>query len=328
MSISNAPVQKLLTIIAIVIALGAPTITAAGIETGSITLGVPPGTRSIGMGFTGVSDTGDIANFFHNPAVLSFTGDIGLTGGLDSWQGDVNQFDFGLSTTGDINKRFRVGGGLFHSRAESRVRVGTSALKVATNESFMTAVIAVGWRGSARFKVGVGAATRWSTSNSFETDALFDAGTVITGTLLDSSPVVLGYAAGISGRNIGGGTAVVTDTSGTMSADIDETVSFGITLSVAWQREEQTPLSFSVNVDANKGFESPAVGGELTVLETLSLRGGYRDSILEGTHASSAGIGAGHRFGFYTLRFDYAFAEARDGSWHFNAMGTTMSFDL
>ena len=142
MSISRAPVQKLLTNIVLVVALGAPTITAAGIETESITLSVPPGARSIGMGFTGVSDTGDIANFFHNPAVVSFVEGIGLTGGLDNWQGDINQFNFGLSTTGNINKRFRLGGGLFHSRAESRVRVGTSALKVATNESFMTAVIA------------------------------------------------------------------------------------------------------------------------------------------------------------------------------------------
>jgi hypothetical protein len=312
----------------LVVALGAPSIAAAGIEAESITLTVPPGTRSIGMGFTGVSDTRDIANFFHNPAVVSFAEGIGLTGGLDNWQGDINQFNFGLSTTGDINNRFRLGGGLFHSRAESRVRVGTSALKVATNESFMTAVIAGAWQGSARFQIGVGAATRWSTSNSFETDALFDAGTVVTGTLLDSNSVRFGYAVGISGRNIGGGAAVVKDTSGVTSADIEETISFGITLRVAWQREEKTPLSFSVNVDANEEFESPAVGGELTVLETVSLRGGYRDSFLRGTHASSVGIGAGHRFGFYMLRFDYAFAEARDGSWHFNAMGTTMSFDL
>jgi len=234
-----------------------------------------------------------------------------------------------LSTSGAIaSSRFQVGGGLFHSRTESRERVGNSPFKVAGNESFMRAVMAGVWSASERLNVGIGAAIAWSTGNVFETGALCDVGAIVSGTLIAGNRLVVDCGAGISGRNIGGGTAELTDTSGTTRTDIDERIYLGINWCVSWRTDAGERLRLAINTDAFDDFEGPAVGAELTVLDALSLRGGYHDSIFRGKHASTVGAGFERRVDFFTFRFDYAFAESRDGSWHFNAMGTSMSFDI
>lgn len=297
----------------------------------SLALDFPYATRSVGMGTSGVADDTDPANLFSNPATLGSTRGLWVNAALHNWTGDRNAFEFGVE--GGFQPlidepRWTIAGAFSRPRADIRELVPGTRVKTATHESFTHATLASSFGGNG-FYVAAGISGKWSTVED-ASESFMDVGLLVGGSSHRGN-MRYRYRAGWSVRNI--------DRRGPApdGRDLDDTrvgVSLGLDAGLP-KGDTTTPshrttptLAITLNADAETDLDAGAAGIELLFRGTVALRGGYRDSLFPGRHASVAGIGVSHWFDFFFARLDYAFLETTDGTVHANSVALRLGFDL
>jgi len=267
----------------------------------------PSSPRSIGMGLTGVSDVSDPLNRFLNPAVVAYGDGISFGGGYNNFDGDLNQFDFGVSRAND-----RFGFAIHHVRVDRRI-TQLSGYKLNVHDSYGTmsggAVI-----GDDVLRLGLGAAVRWNTADAVDDAPYLDVGLLVGGNALIATGS-FHWQLALSALRLGDGSVSMIDGNNeSQTLTGEDELRAGITVRMAVGRTDaKAPYVYrlSINAEGSDLDNSGAGGIELSVSERFFLRAGYRSSApwpaAMGANDSmrTVGIGAAREIGFFAFRFDY-----------------------
>jgi hypothetical protein len=315
----------LLLLVVLLASTTAPSLAQTTPEGASVALLFPGGTRSVGLGLTGVADETDPFNAYHNPATIHRLAGLWISGDYGNWPADRNRFDFAASggaRPGD--GRFTVAGALRHDRFDRR-EIETSPTKVATGESWMTAVAAAGF-GVSVARIGVGAALRWSTDEDRD-DTMYDVGFIASGEVTGGGGLRARYAIGWSRVNVGAESVAAPEVA-SVSLEARERVGLALGMD-AWGDAEgrrARGLGVEVRFDADTKTDDVGVGVEVTALDTVDLRYGHQKAFLTGAGKYTLGAGLHRWFDFFFVRIDYALATMEGSDLH--SFGTFFGFDL